>query len=341
MAFVIDSWLELVCPVCKSELFETRESKRHEGLRCEGCALTYPIVLGIPDLRIFPDPYISILGDWTKGRMLHEQFTELDLAGIVALYFHVTPEVPEKDVVANTSRLLGGVGRAEVALDSWDRSFGATSGERLLDVGCGTAPLLVAAAKRYARPVGIDVAFRWLVIGKKRLLQEGVKAPLIAACAEALPFREGMFDLVTVQSALEVLKDQRAAVRESFRVLRSGGRALVSTPNRFSLGPDPHIGVFGGSYLPWGLVSAIARLQMARPPERTLLSARSLRRRLAEAGFREVRVAIPGVSESQQAQFHGLSRSLARAYDRLHDAPGFKQALTAIGPLLQASGAKA
>ena len=337
MAYFID-WLELVCPVCKGELAEAT-GERPE-LRCEACRRGYPVVLGIPDLRIFPDPYISAVGDWAKGRMLADHFEEMDFAELVALYFHVTPEVPAHDVRANSSRLLGGVARAEVALESWESSFGPLRADCALDVGCGTAPLVAALSGRAPRVVGIDVAFRWLVVGRKRLDELGVSAPLVAACAEALPFREGTFDTVTMQSSLEVFSDQRAALAESLKVLRESGRLLINTPNRFSLGPDPHIGVFGGGFLPAAVVNTIAKLRQARPPGRDLLSSASLRRRLADAGFRDVRVALPGVSHAQRAQFTGLARRLADVYEHGRRAPVLSTALRAIGPLLQAEGTR-
>ena len=193
---------------------------------------------------------------------------------------------------------------------------------------------------RGAEVVGIDVAFRWLVIGKKRLEQEGVRATLVAACAEALPFRDDIFDVVTMQSALEVLRDQATALGESHRVLRARGELLVSTPNRLSIGPDPHVGVYGGGLLPWPLVSAIARLKMARPPLRHLLSTVGLRRALRAARFTDVRTAIPSLSESQRAQFRGLAGTLAGLYERARTMPVARSMLSIIGPLLQARGTK-
>ena len=337
MSYFIN-WLELVCPVCKGDLAE-RAGEPTE-LRCEACARAYPVVLGIPDLRIFPDPYISAVGDWAKGRMLATHLDDMNLAELVAFYFHITPEVPSHHVRANSSRLLGGVVRAEVALDSWGQSFGPLRGERVLDIGCGTAPLVAAAVQRGSQAVGIDVAFRWLVVGRKRLHELGLSAPLVAACAEALPFREGTFDTATMQSSLEVVADQGAALGESRRVLGESGRLLVSTPNRLSLGPDPHIGVFGGGYLPRAIVNTIAKLQLARPPGRKLLTAASLRRRLDDAGFSDVRVALPGVSDAQRAQFSGLARRLADAYERARHMPVLRDALQAVGPLLQAEGTR-
>jgi SAM-dependent methyltransferase/uncharacterized protein YbaR (Trm112 family) len=340
MAFVMDGWLELVCPVCRGALGSSAAASP-DALECEACAREYAVVHGIPDLRTQPDPYISVTGDLAKARMLHAEFDRRDFAGIIDLYYAMTPEVPEDHARLNRSRMLGGVSRATVALESWEREFGTLDGAtRLLDLGCGEAPLVVAASRRVPQVAGVDIGFRHITMGQKQLQETGVRAPLVAACAEALPFRDGTFDVVTIQHALELFGDQVTAVKEAFRVTRSGGRILVSAPNRWSLGPDPHIGVPGGGFLPRGLVSVIARLRMSRPPLRKLLSARSLARLITSAGYSDVRVGLPGLSESQRAQVAGMSRLAADVYERLRGTPGARQVLRAIGPLLQAGGVK-
>jgi SAM-dependent methyltransferase len=334
--------LELVCPRCRSDLVERA---RDAELACAACAASYPVIGGIPDLRVAPDPYISLRGDRAKAEMLARHIDQLDLAGIVALYFDVTPEVPEKDVRLNTSRVLGGMTRAGVALDALQATTHLADddlfhGRRWLDVGCGSAPLVAALASRGVPVVGVDIALRWLMIGRRQLLDLGLDAPLIAACAEALPFRDCAFDVVAFQSSLEVVQDQQRSVAEAFRVTSEGGRLVVSTPNRTSLGPDPHIGVYGGGFLPRRLVNVFARLQLVRPPHRNLLTRRSLSRLLRDGGWEQVEITLPGVSRSQREQFRGLSRRLADAYETGRTTPGLRELLQVVGPLLQASAVR-
>ena len=326
-------WAELVCPQCHGELTEG-SSLADPALACTNCERSYPVVCGIPDLRVFPDPYISFEGDRTKAKMLHSRFADLDFAGIVALYYHITPETPPHDVLSNTRRLLNAVGRAEATLAAWDSSFGPVRGGTLLDVGCGTAPLLVASRTRFERAIGIDVGMRWLVVAKRRLLELGVDVPLVAACGEALPFRDGTFDAVTMDSFLEIAKEADAAAREARRVLRSGGRLYVQTPNRFSVGPDPHIGVPAGGLLPQGVVNTIAKQKMARPPLRHFFTFGSLARLLRRSGFTRVRTEIPAVSDGQRAQFGAFGNRAASWYNALRARPITRQLLMAVGPML-------
>lgn len=336
-------WIELVCPRCWGELHERPSTAAHVDrvLHCAACPHDYEVVLGIPDLRIFPDPYISAIGDQVKGRMLATTFEDSDLAAMARLYYHITPETPPRDVELNLVRLQGAVARASATLTSLDASLGPLRGERLLEVGCGTAPMLIATADRFPWRVGVDVSFRWLVMARRRLADHGVEVPLVAACGEALPFRNGTFDTVLMDSYLEITADQDAALEGAARVLAPKGRLVASTPNRFSVGPDPHVGVPGGGYLPQFVVNSIARQRMARPPLRHLLGPGGLARAMRRAGFRDVRVQLAQLSDAQLATQGALGRMAGTWFNRLSRLPVARQLLRGIGPILHASGHRA
>ena len=104
-------------------------------------------------------------------------------------------------------------------------------GRRMLDVACGTGEWLAAASDRNARVSGIDIASRAVFLAKQRLPQ-GIFAE---AVAEALPFSDDCFDLVSCLGALEHFPDKSAALREMCRVLDKDGRALILVPNAVSL----------------------------------------------------------------------------------------------------------
>ena len=95
----------------------------------------------------------------------------------------------------------------------------------VLDVGCGTGNQLIAnrPALADARIVGLD---RF----SKMLRQARLKAPAIAwvqADGSALPFETDSFDFITCQFALHHIQDKSGMLRETFRVLRHGGRFAV------------------------------------------------------------------------------------------------------------------
>ncbi|MFN2399262.1 MAG: class I SAM-dependent methyltransferase [Gemmatimonadaceae bacterium] len=300
-------------------------------------------MFGIPDLRVFPDPYIGIDADRAKGMLLAERFVDTDFEGLIAFYYANTKAVPAKDAARFTRGVLSATARAQAALDWWSRESSLLDGSepgKLLEIGCGTAPLLCAAAALGVKGVGIDIAFRWLVVGKKRLSEAGVNAPLICSCAEALPFPDETFDHLAADSVVEVVRSQTGAMAEAWRVLGPGGDAFLATPNRFSLGPDPHTGLWAGGYLPAAWSAAYARRRGAVPPQRQLLSARSLVGLLEKSGFAKVRASLPDVAMGQRAH---LSRGLNVVISVYHTAkrlPVIRDAVFQVGPTFNALAEK-
>lgn len=330
---------EIVCPICRGDLAPAPHGG-DPALHCAGCGRDYPVVAGIPDLRVFPDPYIGLEEDRAKAGRVAEKFDDFDFAGLVRYYYSITSVVPPKHAERYTRGLLAAPARAAAALDAWEHDAAATRGRTLLEIGCGTAPLLVSAAARYRSVVGIDIALRWLVVGKKRLAEAGVDVPLVCACAEALPFRDSSFDRVVADSVVELLRDQPRGLAEAQRVLGSGGAMFIATPNRWSLGPDPHIGLWAGGYMPRRVVAAAARLQRAVPPARRLLSAADLVRLLREAGLPPSRVFLPDVPADQRNVLSPALRRLVDVYHAVkHTAIG-RRLLHKVGPLLYAVAEK-
>jgi SAM-dependent methyltransferase len=354
---VIFKGIEICCPRCKGDLQETADGSperqdRHSisgpqssvgGLRCSSCDQRFPIVLGIPDLRIFPDPYIDAEADRAKGLRVAARFDELSFAELIDFYYSITPVVSGKNARQYKIGMMTGVARAEGALNSWEANVG-TGGRvpagSILDVGCGTAPLLVAARSRYQKLVGVDIAFRWLVVAKKRLAEAKLEIPLICACAEALPFPDGTFDRVVAYSVLELLKDQRQGLIECHRTLRPGGYLFVATPNRFSLGPDPHVGLWGGGLLPDAWITAYVRHNGGLPPKRALLSAQALHKLIKMAGFRSPNIELPAVPAGQRNHYGKSMRSLIGLYQLARRLPVSRSLLYMIGPFLHASAEK-
>jgi len=94
-----------------------------------------------------------------------------------------------------------------------------TTGLTVLDVGGRLQPYRLLLGARVKSYVAIDPQLTPLVN--------------VAAVAEALPFRDGQFDLVICTQVLEYLPEPARAVDEIRRVLRTGGSALISAPAVF------------------------------------------------------------------------------------------------------------
>lgn len=327
--------LEIFCPVCREDLAEAGGN-----LDCRKCGCRFPVVAGIPDLRVFPDPYIGMEDDRKKGALLAERLEQETFASLIDYYYSITSVVPPKHARLYKRSLMTGPGRADAALESWERVSGTKASGRLLEIGCGTGPLLVSAARRGYQVAGVDIAFRWLVAAKKRLSEEGLQVPLVCACAEALPFRAESFHRVALDSAIEMVADQSRAMQEAHRVMKPHGQLFLATPNRFSIGPDPHLGVPAGGYWPKSWLAAVARRQGAIPPKRHLLWAGSLSRLIRSAGFDGARLELPRIAEAQVRELSGALRAGVGLYRAAQGLPLTRPCLFLIGPLLQATALK-
>jgi ubiquinone/menaquinone biosynthesis C-methylase UbiE len=100
--------------------------------------------------------------------------------------------------------------------------------EAFLDAGCGDGRYLAALeAELPERIAGIDIAERILETARARV----PRADLRQANLESLPFEDAEFDLVLSSQVIEHVLDAPAAARELARVVRPGGRLVISTDN--------------------------------------------------------------------------------------------------------------
>ena len=101
-------------------------------------------------------------------------------------------------------------------------------GDRVLDVGCGTGIHTLAIATQTGATVyGLEPAAEML--GKAVAKPAAGRVNWAQGRAEQLPFPDGAFDVVTLMMVIHHVVDRPAAVRELYRVLRPGGRALILT----------------------------------------------------------------------------------------------------------------
>ena len=101
---------------------------------------------------------------------------------------------------------------------------GVVDGDRVLDVGCGTGSLALAAAgaMRKSRIVGVDPSAAYIEHARTRTADGRVTFQV--ADAQALPFSKASFDASLALLVLNFIPDARRAVREMRRVTRPGGR---------------------------------------------------------------------------------------------------------------------
>ena len=109
---------------------------------------------------------------------------------------------------------------------------GDVAGRRILDAGCGAGPLLAALRDRGAVVTGFDKAPGMLDLARRRL---GDDADLrVAELGSPLPYSDDTFDDVTASLVLHYLEDWGPALAELRRVLKPGGRLIVSVDHPFA-----------------------------------------------------------------------------------------------------------
>jgi ubiquinone/menaquinone biosynthesis C-methylase UbiE len=106
------------------------------------------------------------------------------------------------------------------------------AGEAVLDVGCGTGTLAIAA-KRRVGPAGVvhgvDASPEMIARAKRKATKAGVNVTFATEIVEALPFPDGHFDAVLSTLMLHHLPrpTRQQCAREMRRVLKPGGRVLA------------------------------------------------------------------------------------------------------------------
>lgn len=127
-------------------------------------------------------------------------------------------------------------------------------GMRVLDIAGGTADLARAFARRLQGRGEIwltDINSSMLQIGRDRMVDDGFLQPAVQCDAEALPFPDAHFDLVSVAFGLRNMTHKERALAEMFRVLRSGGRLLVLEFSRVRRELAPLYDRYSFDVLPW------------------------------------------------------------------------------------------
>ena len=113
------------------------------------------------------------------------------------------------------------------------------SGNRALDLCCGTGDIALALARQGAETTGLDFSEKMLEVAKQRSEKLEVRSPnknshfalrtphFIQGDAQQIPFPENSFDIVTVGYGLRNLASWEIGLEEMLRVAKPGGRIVV------------------------------------------------------------------------------------------------------------------
>lgn len=111
------------------------------------------------------------------------------------------------------------------------RLAGDVTGRKILDAGCGSGPLSAELRDRGADVAGFDGSPAMIELARRRL---GDDVPLtVADLAQPLPYADDTFDDVVASLVLRYLGDWHPPLTELRRVLKPGGRLILSVNHPF------------------------------------------------------------------------------------------------------------
>jgi len=322
-----DSRPTFVCPACRALLQSSPDQ-----YRCTGCDHAYPLVAGIPDFRLQPDPWIGIHEDREKALRLADAVDDLPFLDAVRLYWEMTPDTPRQRVHHFVRHVERSLARSAEWLDS-----GALpeDGGVWLDLGAGTGDLSAAVRRRGRCAVAVDIALRWLVIARRR--PELEQAMLVCGAAQHLPFPDSSFAGGFSLGLLEHCPAPEPVLGEARRVLAPGAMLRLRTVNRYGLLREPHVGLWGVGLLPRRWADPYVRFRTGqRYLHHRPISPRELRRALHRAGFTSVQVAAARALPSETAQLGKVAAVLGGLYDAGRQVPGLRGGLGWVAPVLEA-----
>jgi len=104
------------------------------------------------------------------------------------------------------------------------------SGQKLLDLGCGTGNVLGMLEDKGIDLWGIDISERAVTIAKKRVNKPD---QVICRSADPLPFSSDEFDYVVAWGAIEHFPDIPKILKEIKRILKKDGTGAIMVPNAY------------------------------------------------------------------------------------------------------------
>lgn len=168
-------------------------------------------------------------------------------------------------------------------------------GMRCLDLCCGTGAVTLSLARKTNFVVGLDFNFNMLKIAQKKIKESGLqgRTKLIKGDAMNLPFKNGVFDVVTIAFGLRNVPDAAKTIAEAFRVLKPNGKLAILEMSQ----PTNPVIKLGWSYyfkiFPYFAKLTQNRIEDYRYLAKTsaeFLSAERLKSLLIKKGFKRVEV---------------------------------------------------
>jgi ubiquinone/menaquinone biosynthesis C-methylase UbiE len=212
--------VQFICPVCKSSLLQFQSG----DVICDKCHRTYPVMDGIPRFEtstVGGTKKESVMKFWNAAP--NESLSVGAPKDSNEFFFET-----ENKRYNQLHRDLGKAFLKEAI------GFENYSGRKILEIGCGIGMDSIQFARSGNELTLLDLSFESLKITRERLNVEGYNASFVGGDSENLPFSDDQFDVVYSYGVIHHSPDTAKSVKEIFRVLKSGGEAIVMLYNFYS-----------------------------------------------------------------------------------------------------------
>lgn len=314
------------CPRCQGALSATSAL-----WSCLSCEADYPLRFGFVDFRLGHSTDVDIAADLTLAATLAAQETAVGFSELRGLYYSLRPEASAALHNQHEAHFHAESVRAAHVVEQLGPG-------PLLDLGCGAGQYLLAAARCGQAITGVDASLCQLLLARRLLADEGLTAELALADVEKLPFADSVFQGAIAADVLEHVCNPDQLLAQAARVLAPASSLRLTTPNRFSLSPEPHVGLWGVGWLPRGLADAYVRKRTGIDYRSIrLLSFRELRRVLKQSFPAGVEIRLPVFSAQELASFSPLKRFFAVVYSILSRVWLLQAVLLRVAPYFEAT----
>jgi ubiquinone/menaquinone biosynthesis C-methylase UbiE len=146
----------------------------------------------------------------------------------------------------------GDFGKLSKFKEEWDEDFLSrlpiSEGTNLLDVACGTGYFCILAAKKGAKVTGVDIATNLIEQARDSAKAHGVNIRFDEGDAEALPYADNSFDIVTSMVGAMFAPQPDKVAAELLRVCKPGG--IIAMANWTAEGITGEMFGIAPKYLP-------------------------------------------------------------------------------------------
>lgn len=208
-----------------------------DGIFSKALQVRRMIQRGATDLMHLPLAETVALSERVEALLTPEQLAEGAAAVAQQRWHRPTVEMNVSEGYAEWSKQYDGEPNPLITLAEPVvlEMAGDVNGLDVLDAACGTGRYALQLAEAGARVCGMDATLEMLARARDRADERGLTLDLRDGDLHALPFGEKSFDLVVSGLALCHVPDLSPVMAEFARVLRPGGRVVISDFHPFCL----------------------------------------------------------------------------------------------------------